>query len=137
MMAAWDREDRRPVPPMLVDCRMKFVLRPSQVAGSDSPAASNPEPELWREKQQRMEQQRMAEEEWRYREREREREAAVRAEEEEMMRRREQQASNAGGKWKSNFVDPDDMVEEKVELSFENVAVAPPQKKKKKKKSLL
>ena len=38
---------------------------------------------------------------------------------------------------KSNFVDPDDMVEEKVELSFENVVVAPPPKKKKKKKSLL
>jgi hypothetical protein len=130
MMAAWDRDDWRPVPPMLVDCGMKFGLRPSQVAGSDSPAASNPEPELWQE-----EQQRMAEEEWRYRERERE--AAARAEEEEIMRRREQQASNAGEKWKSNFVDPDDMVEEKVELSFENVAVAPPQKKKKKKKSLL
>jgi hypothetical protein len=77
----------------------------------------------------------MAEEEWSYRERERE--AAARAEEEEMMRRREQQASNAGEKWKSNFVDLDDMVEEKVELSFENAAVAPPQKKKKKKKSLL
>ena len=54
------------------------------------------------------------------------------------MRRREQQApSNAGEKRKSNFIDPDDMVEEKVELSFENVVVAPPQKKKKKKKSLL
>ena len=55
-----------------------------------------------------------------------------------MMRRREQHAGgNAGEKRKSNFVDPDDMVEEKVELSFENVVVAPPPKKKKKKKSLL
>jgi hypothetical protein len=55
-----------------------------------------------------------------------------------MMRRREQHASgNAEEKRKSNFVDPDDMVEEKVELSFENVVVAPPPKKKKKKKSLL
>ena len=54
-----------------------------------------------------------------------------------MMRRREQHASgNAEEKRKSNFVDPDDMVEEKVELSFENVKVAPPPKKKKK-KSLL
>ena len=55
-----------------------------------------------------------------------------------MMHRREQHAGgNAGEKRKSNFVDPDDMVEEKVELSFENVVVAPPPKKKKKKKSLL
>ena len=54
-----------------------------------------------------------------------------------MMRRREQHAGgNAEEKRKSNFVDPDDMVEEKVELSFENVKVAPPPKKKKK-KSLL
>ena len=60
--------------------------------------------------------------------------AAVRAEEEEMMRRREQQAPrNAGEKRKSNFVDLDDMVEEKVELSFKNVVVAPPPKKKNKK----
>jgi len=37
-----------------------------------------------------------------------------------------------GEKRKSNFIDPDDMVEEKVELSFENVVVTPSPKKKKK-----
>lgn len=126
MMAAWDRDDSRPVPPVLVDCGSTFGLLPSQVTGSDSPSANDPEPDLWRE-----EQRRLAEEEWKHRERE----AAARAAEEETIRRREQ--ANAGEKRKSNFVDPDDMVEEKVELSFENVVVAPPPKKKKKKKSLL
>ena len=92
-----------------VDCESKFGL-----------------PELWQEEHQR----RLVEEEWRHRKGERE-EAAVRAEEEEMMRRREQQAlSNAREKRKSNFVDPDNMVEEKVELLFENVVVVPLPKKK-------
>ncbi|KAL7537510.1 hypothetical protein ACHAXR_007863 [Thalassiosira sp. AJA248-18] len=126
MMAAWDNDNHRPVPPVLIDCGSKFGLVPSAVTGSDRPAASDPEPELWRE-----EQERMAEEERKHRERE----AAARAAEEEMQRRREM--ANAGEKRKSNFVDPDDMVEEKVELSFENVVVAPPPKKKKKKKKSL
>jgi len=131
MMAAWDSDERRPVPPVLIDCGSKFGLVPSPVTGSTTPAASDPEPDLWRE-----EQARMAEEERKHRERE----GAIRAEEEEMemQRRREMANANAGEKRKSNFVDPDDMVEEKVELSFENVVVAPPPKKKKKrKKSLL
>ena len=127
MMAAWDNDELRPVPPVLIDCGSKFGLVPSPVTGT-MPAANDPEPELWKE-----EQERIAEEERIHRERE----AAARAKEEEMQRRREM--ANAGEKRKSNFVDPDDMVEEKVELSFENVEVVapPPKKKKKKKKSLL
>lgn len=131
MMVAWDSDEHRPVPPVLIDCGSKFGLVPSPVIGNSTPAASDPEPELWQ-----VEQARMAEEERKHRERE----AAIRAEEEEMemQRRREMANANAGEKRKSNFVDPDDMVEEKVELSFENVVVAPPPKKKKKrKKSLL
>jgi len=126
MMAAWDSDQCRPVPPVLIDCGSKFGLVPSPVTGSDRPAADDPEPALWAE-----EQERMAEEERRHRERE----AAARAAEEEERRRRE--AANAGEKRKSNFVDPDDMVEEKVELSFVEVVAPPPKKKKKKKKSLL
>ena len=126
MMEAWDRDQLRPVPPVLVDCGSKFGLVPSAVTGSDTPGVHDPEPELWKE-----EMERQAEEE----RKQREREAAARAAEEEMQRRRE--VANAGEKRKSNFVDPDDMVEEKVELSFENVAVAPPPKKKKKKKKSL
>ena len=121
---------RAPAAP--VDCGSKFGLLQSQVlTETDSPATAGPEPELWRE-----EQKRLAEEEWRHCERER-KEAAVRAEEEEMMRQRGQQApSNAGEKRKSNFLDPDDMVEEKVELSFENMVVAPPCRRRRKRKSL-
>lgn len=52
-----------------------------------------------------------------------------------MQRRRDM--ANTREKRKSNFVDPDDMVDEKVELVFENVLVVPQPKKKKKKKSLL
>ena len=132
MMAAWDNDERRPVPPVLIDCGSKFGLVPTPVVGSDRPMATDPEPELWK-----AEQERLAEEERRYRERE---EAARAAEEERERRRKEMANANAGEKRKSNFVDPDDMVEEKVELSFENVeVVAPPpkKKKKKKKKSLL
>ena len=136
MMAwdAWDRNNPRPVPPVLIDCGSKYGLIPSMVTESDSlPISIDPEPDLWREDQRRIEE----EEEWKHRERE----AMARAEEEQIMQRRrehEQSNTNNGGeKRKSNFVDPDDMVEEKVELSFENIVVAPPPKKKKKKKSLL
>ena len=128
MMTAWDNDERRPVPPVLIDCGSKFGLVPSPIIGSALPTANDPEPQLWKE-----EQERIAEVE----RRQQEREAAARAHEEEMQRRRE--TANAGEKRKSNFVDPDDMVEEKVELSFENVEVVapPPKKKKKKRKSLL
>jgi hypothetical protein len=136
MMAwdAWDRNTPRPVPPVLIDCGSKYGLIPSMVTESDSlPTSIDPEPDLWREDQRRIEE----EEEWKHRERE----AMARAEEEQIMqRRREHEQSNSingGEKRKSNFVDPDDMVEEKVELSFENIVVAAPPKKKKKKKSLL
>ena len=66
------------------------------------------------------------------------------AEEEERLAEEERERAEqrrleamAGDKRKSNFVDVDDMVEEKVELKMEDVVVAPPPKKKKKKKSLL
>lgn len=125
MMTAWDSDSTRPVPPVLIDCGSRFGLIPSPVIGSDRPLAKDPEPELWLEEQNRIaEEERIC----------REREEAARLADEEMQRRREM--TNAKEKRKSNFVDPDDMVEEKVELSFENVLTAPP-KKKKKKKSLL
>lgn len=130
MMIAWDGDEKRPVPPIQIDCGSKFGLVPSAVIGSAEPTAHDPEPELWKE-----EEARMMEEERRRQERQEAAEAAARAEELEHQRRQEEM--NAGEKRKGNFVDVDDMVEEKVELSFENVEVAPPPKKKKKKKSLL
>ncbi|KAL7469200.1 hypothetical protein ACHAXS_009457 [Conticribra weissflogii] len=132
MMSAWDNDENRPVPGVLIDCGSKFGLVTCAVKGSDKPMAVDPEPELWRE-----EEERMAEEERKYRERQAAAEAAARAEEMEQKRRQEEMAAIAAEKRKGNFVDVDDMPEEKVELSFEDVVVAPPPKKKKKKKKLL
>eukprot|EP00956_Cyclotella_meneghiniana_P001277 scaffold1386_cov77-Cyclotella_meneghiniana.AAC.1 len=129
MMVAWDNDENRPVPPILIDCGAKFRKVPSAVIGSTEPIAHDPEPQLWKEEEERMaEEERLrkeAEEEERLAEEERERAKQRRLE------------AMAGDKRKGNFVDVDDMVEEKVELKMEDVVVAPPAKKKKKKKSLL
>ncbi len=128
MMASWDNDEKRPVPPILIDCGSKFGFVPSAVVGSGRPITTDPEPELWKE-----EQERIAEEEKRYQERQAAAEAAAKSREEEQQRRKENSFS------RGNFVDVDDMVEEKVELSFENIDVAHQvkPKKKKRKKSLL
>ena len=132
MMASWDSDENRPVPSVLIDCGSKFGMVPSAVIGSDRPIAVDPEPDLWKE-----EEERMREEERKYQERQAAAEAVARAEEEEQNRIQQEMSANAGEKRKANFVDVDDMVEEKVELSFENVDIAPPPKKKKKKKKSL
>ena len=129
MMAAWDKIEHRPVPPILIDCGAKFRKVPSSVIGSTEPLAHDPEPQLWKE-----EEERMAEEERRRKEAEEEERLA---EEERAREEQRRMDAMAGEKRKGNFVDVDDMVEEKVELKMEDVVVAPPPKKKKKKKSLL
>jgi hypothetical protein len=129
MMVAWDNDENRPVPPVLIDCGAKFRKVPSAVVGSAEPIAHDPEPQLWKE-----EEERMAEEERRRKEAEEEERLA---EEERQRAEQRRQEAMAGEKRKGNFVDVDDMVEEKVELKMEDVVVAPPAKKKKKKKSLL
>jgi len=129
MMVAWDNDQKRPVPPILIACGSKFGLVHSSITGSGRPIAKDPEPDLWREEEERIA------EEKRYQEQQAAAEAAAKAREEEHQQRKENNASS-----KSNFVDVDDMVEEKVELKFENIDVAPaakPKKKKKRKKSLL
>mmetsp|Transcript_584 Transcript_584/g.1358 ORF Transcript_584/g.1358 Transcript_584/m.1358 type:complete len:969 (+) Transcript_584:65-2971(+) len=129
MMVAWDNDEKRPVPPILLDCGSKFGLVHSAVTGSGRPIANDPEPDLWKE-----EEERIAEEEKRYQERQAAAEAAAKAREEDQLQRKENNTFSKG-----NFVDVDDMVEEKVELKFENIDVAPATKpkKKKRKKSLL
>jgi len=122
MMQAWDAEEHRPVLPILVDCGSNFGLVPSNVTGGETPTALDPEPELWRKEEERR--KRLADQEH-YRQ-----------------RRQEEETSNTAAApppppRRNHFVDVDDMKEEKVELSFENVQVLPPPKKKKKKKKLL
>jgi hypothetical protein len=130
MMVAWDNDEKRPVPPILIDCGSKFGLIPSSVIGSGRPMADDPEPDLWKEEEARIEA-----EEKRYQERQAAAQAAAKAREEQQQQQRKENNTFSKG----NFVDVDDMVEEKVELKFENIDVAPPakQKKKKRKKSLL
>jgi hypothetical protein len=126
MMAAWDNDEKRPVPPILIDCGSKFGLVPSSVIGSGRPMAKDPEPDLWKE-----EEERIAEEMKRYQARQSAAEAAKSREEEQLRRKDENTFS------RRNFIDVDDMVEEKVELSFENIDVASQLKPKKKKKKKL
>jgi hypothetical protein len=123
MMKAWDQESNRPVPPILVDCGATFGLVPSPVVGVE-PMAEDPEPALWR----REEEQRKEKEQDRHAELERAKHS----------RAPHDFVDEAPRSRASNFVDVDDMKEEKVELSFENAqVVAPPLKKKKKKMRLL
>lgn len=139
MMAWWDEEVCRPVPNVLVDCGSKFGLVPRPVVGAAGPCVSDPEPELWKEDQERIRKQ--EEEKERYRE-----QRAAAAEIAERNRRHGEGGDGdrggvneaPGGFNKANFVDVDDMKDEKVELSFSNIdATAPPKKKKRKKKKLL
>mmetsp|Transcript_20836 Transcript_20836/g.23802 ORF Transcript_20836/g.23802 Transcript_20836/m.23802 type:complete len:708 (+) Transcript_20836:168-2291(+) len=127
MMRAWDREEIRPVPSILADCGSNFGLVPSQVLGSVTPNAIDPEPELWKKEEDRRK----------------------RLSEQEVQRHQHRNRYNNDNSShndipqppvrRNNFVDVDDMKEEKVEMSFENVEVPvqPPKKKKKKKKKLL
>jgi len=127
MMKAWDEESNRPVPPVLVDCGANFGRVPVPVVGAQ-PMAEDPEPELWRKEEEKR--RRAEEEKERYQER-RDDYGPPRAP-------RDHADEPPRANRPSNFVDVDDMKEEKVELSFENVkVVAPPPKKKKKKKKLL
>ena len=127
MMKAWDAQEQRPVPPILVDCGRAFGVVPSPVLGAAEPMASDPEPELWRREEER-------------------RKAA-----EEMAEARRERFEppppdldgplsepRERGPRPQTYVDVDDMKEEKVEMAFDKVEipVQPPKKKKKKKKLL-
>lgn len=119
MMKAWDEQERRNVPDILVDCGANFGLVPTPVEGRE-PDCVDPEPQLWKAEEERR--QRQAEQRQRRRE---ERDTAAAA-----------AAIAISQKRDAAFVDVDDMKEEKVELSFDSVP-DPVKKKKKKKRKLL
>jgi len=141
MMNAWDGEGKRPVPQVLIDCGAKFGLVPSSCIGADRPMAADPEPELWRKEEERM--KRIEEEERKYHEKRAAAAAAAAAANYDQDGMDEGMEGNmdgpqSGQKRAGNFVDVDDMKDEKVKLAFDDIApVAPPKKKKKKKKKLL
>lgn len=142
MMDWWDKEICRPVPHVTIDCGPKFGLKVSPVIGAAHPTVDDPEPDLWREEQERI--QKIEEEEERYKEK-------IAASESSEQQHRKNSNSFAGDGINSmtvhassnNFVDVDDMKDEKVELSFSNVNVttlatnSSVKKKKKKRKKLL
>ena len=121
MMQVWDEEEIRPIPSVLVDCGTNFGLQPSPVLGA-IPIVADPEPELWRREELRLQQ----------------------LHEEEEQRQQRHRAPSTGGVGEDGhvpprrnhiFVDVDDMQEEKVELKFDTVEIPvdPPKKKKRKK----
>ena len=138
MMKAWDAEEKRPVPPVLVDCGANFDLVPSPVVGAE-PMTVDPEPELWRKEEERrkheeeMQQQRQEE-----RRQNRDRRPDHRSDHHHPLPGADERKNTPRERPVKNFVDVDDMKEEKVEMSFDNidVPVLPPKKKKRKKKLL-
>jgi len=123
MMKAWDAEAHRPVPDVMIECGSMFGLVPSPVQGQ-IPDAEDPEPGMWRKAEER-----------------RKRDSEMRPPRE--MRRPDFDDNRSGpsssapsGGGGGGFVDVDDMKEEKMQVSFDNVeipAVAPKRKKKKRK----
>jgi len=129
MMNWWDNDVCRPVPSILVDCGSKFGHVPEPVIGAVKPYVSDPEPKLWREEEERICKEK--EEDQRYREH---KISSVEAsnKNEDYKRDEDPGTGNEG-----NFVDVDDMKDDKVELSFSNTENIQPLKKKKRKKRKL
>mmetsp|Transcript_6907 Transcript_6907/g.14108 ORF Transcript_6907/g.14108 Transcript_6907/m.14108 type:complete len:1061 (-) Transcript_6907:228-3410(-) len=139
MMSIWEKAPLRPgVPSVLVDCGKQFGKVDSLLSGGPEPRAMDPEPALWERKQQQ-DKMRMERSELR----------ATRHRP-EFDRKKEQGPMSSGGGpppttmtprsgGGRSFVDVDDMKEETVEVSFEQVQlpVADATKKKKKKKRKL
>jgi len=139
MMEVWDMQQTRPVPPILVNCGKTFGTVESTVLGTVTPMADDPEPELWKREEERRKHEEM--------------EAAARRDRYEAYQRSRGEfdngggvngndggfsAGDGGGSRNRNFVDVDDMKEEKVEMAFDSVPIEmPPPKKKKKKRKLL
>jgi hypothetical protein len=135
MMKAWDSEEVRPAPSILVDCGSNFGLVPSPVLGAATPMAADPETELWQKEEERRK---------RLEEQEAQRDSHRHGHHSHRHRHNSEGGDGEGMSSapppprRSNFVDVDDMKEEKVEISFGNVdvPVQPPKKKKRKKKLL-
>ena len=131
MMEAWERCSNRPVGDILVQCGANFGLIPTPLLLQSEPDCIDPEPALW----QREEDKRKAQEEQRKRREEMRQQQQLQQMSQPPLRGA---GGSAGGPIATPraFVDVDDMKEEKVELSFDDVplpTVAPSKKKKKRK----
>jgi hypothetical protein len=137
MMKAWDSQEKRPVPPILVDCGHGFGVQPSPVLGAAEPLVADPEPELWRREEER----RDFEEKGAEARRERHNNNVAASLDQPLSEGRghiRDNNNNRGGERVNTFVDVDDMKEEKVEIAFDKIEIpVEPLKKKRKKKKLL
>jgi hypothetical protein len=135
MMKAWDAQEQRPVPPILVECGRAFSVVPSPVLGAAEPMAADPEPELWRRQEERDERRKQEEEEAEAR---RERFHPQAPDLDGPLSEERGHHNTPRGPLPQNYVDVDDMKEEKIEMAFDTVEiqVQPPKKKRKKKKLL-
>ncbi|GKY93762.1 hypothetical protein MPSEU_000343400 [Mayamaea pseudoterrestris] len=123
MMAAWDACENRPVPDVLVDCGKQFGLVSAKVFGRQ-PDCVDPEPALWQreeDKRQRDEQQRQRRDQERH----------------QRKQMQLQQAPPMGGPRTIGYVDVDEMKEEKIDVSFDDIEVPDLNLKRKKKKRKL
>jgi SERRATE/Ars2, N-terminal domain len=144
MMAAWDACVCRPVPPVLVDCGTHFgCVAANIMSGQTEPDIIDPEPVLW----QNVEKARVREMEMKQKREELRQQQLNSSANSHSYNHKERGIGspddvhhNAPQPRRSFFVDVDDMKEEKVELSFDNIdidAVALINAKKKKKKRKL
>jgi len=122
MMEAWEQDEMRPVPRIVVDCGHSFGLIKVSLRGAQ-PIAEDPEPAL---RQEILEKQRKV--------------AEARAEQqrqkEQQQRQKERWHAETSLREKLGFIDVDDMAEEQVKLAFDQVEFPPLSKKRKKKKKL-
>ena len=137
MMKAWEEEETPPIPQILVDCG-EFGLVPTVVSGV-CPTCTDPFPDLQQRKEEKLAQERERRE--RYQRTNTKYDSQYDAGPYAPNYRdgdRGKSHTNTGSN-KGGFVDVDDIQDEKVELSFENIALPlpPPKKKKKKKKKIL
>lgn len=123
MMKAWDAACDRPIPDVLVDCGIQIGVVAAPVRGQ-VPDCVDPEPDIWKRKEQEKEKQ--------------EHEMMMRSRRDEVRQHHSYAPKEVEPVRRNDFVDVDDMKVEKVEMSFENVDVpAVVVQKKKKKRKLL
>jgi hypothetical protein len=135
----WEQLIHRPIPPVVVDCGSKFGLRPCAIRYMGGHyAVDDPEPYLTRLAEEKMKIERLIHEEEIRRREYNYRNSEDRNKQQKHVESKfdEELIHEDKSKVGKGFVDVDDMKDEKVKLSFENVHVLVSTKGKKKKKLL-
>jgi len=135
MMKTWEEEEIRPLPQVVFNCGERFGFVTASVFGI-CPTVTDPYPALFRidEEKRAIREKVERERRERYQQRNHSQYEGPYGPSNRANNGNSQSQGNTGG-----FVDVDDMKDNKVELSFDNIAIPlpPPKKKKKKKKKIL